>query len=79
MFFGSRHIKRIGVENGGNEQRLRRHLASVERVLEFLVEDAFVSRVHVDDDQPLRALGEDVHAVQLGQRITCLLYTSRCV
>jgi hypothetical protein len=44
-------------------------LAAVERQLEFLVEDAFVRGVHVDDHQALAVLRQDIDAVQLRQRV----------
>ena len=42
---------------------------AVVRGLELLVADALVRGVHVDDDQALGVLGEDVDAVQLRDRV----------
>ena len=69
MFFDGGDVERVGGEDGGDQQRLGGDLAVVERGLQLFVEDAFVRRVHVDDDQAVRVLGQDVDAVQLGQRV----------
>ena len=45
---------------------------AIQRALQLLIEDAFVRRVHVDDDQPLRVLSKDEDAVQLSQRVAIL-------
>src|SRR5262249_9180533 len=56
-------------ERDWNEQRLHRRVA-IERVLEALVEDALVRRVHVDEHQTVPILREDVDAMQLRERET---------
>jgi GAF domain-containing protein len=53
MLFGGGDVDRFGIEHRGNQQRLRRQSLLVERVLELLVQDAFVRRMHVYDHQTL--------------------------
>jgi hypothetical protein len=69
VFFGSGDVDRFGVEHRWNQECLGCQLPFVERPLELLVEDAFVRRMHVDDDQPLGVLRQDVDAVQLGKGV----------
>ena len=50
------------------EEELRCRRAGTPIGFELLVEHALVSRVHVDQDEALIALGQDVDAVQLRER-----------
>ena len=61
-------LLRGGGHRDRHQQRLRRQRRRVERVLQPLVDDALVRRVHVDDHEARRVLREDVDAVQLRER-----------
>ncbi len=50
-----------------DQQLLRRHLLRVQRGLEFFIHDALVRSMHVDDDQAMLVLGQDVDAGELGE------------
>ncbi|KAG0766787.1 hypothetical protein G6F22_017769 [Rhizopus arrhizus] len=52
-----------------HQQRLRLQADAIMRVLQALVADALVRRMHVDHDQAFGILGQDVDAVQLRDRI----------
>ena len=56
------------MEDDRNQQRLHRNAVGVERGLELFVDDALVRGMHVDDDQAVPVLRQDVDAGQLGQR-----------
>ena len=62
---------RLAITSGklspGDMLRLDRRRAQAR--LQPLVDDALVRRVHVDDDQPVRVLGQHVDAAELGQRV----------
>ena len=62
-------IKRVTVENRRDKQRLSGDLMAIESRFEFLVKNALVCRVHIDEDQPMSVLRQDVNTVQLGQCI----------
>ena len=68
VFFGGGALAGVGAEYDGNEQALHRR-SRIGAELEFFVEDALVGGVHVDEDQSLRVLGEDVDTVQLGDGV----------
>ena len=68
LVFGGRDFQRLGVEHDRHQQRLHRDAFFVERELELLVHDPFVRGVHVDDDEPVGVLGEDVNARKLCKR-----------
>ena len=69
MFFGGRYGQQVSRKHGGNEQGLCGNSVAIERGFKLFVDDAFVCRVHVDDDQSLCVLRKDVGAVQLCQRV----------
>jgi len=62
------HVDAVGVEGGGDEQLLRVHRPRIQCPFEFFVENALVRGVHVDEDQPVLVLGENVDPVQLRDR-----------
>ena len=62
------HFERRGREGGWNQQRLAGDAfvgRGVHLRFQALVDDAFVRRVHVHDDQALRVFSQDVDALQL--------------
>ena len=65
LFFDHADLDGIGLHRYRNQERLDRDRAVGERVLELLVEDALVRRVHVDDHEAARILREHVDAVDL--------------
>ena len=61
-------LARIGAKRDRYQQRLYQDRTGVEAVLDLLVQDALVRRMHVDEHQPALVLREDVDAVELGER-----------
>ncbi|MNT48094.1 hypothetical protein D3C72_1848560 [compost metagenome] len=53
-----------------HQQRLRLQADAIVCILQPLVADAFVRRMHVDHDQAFGILGQDVDAMQLGNGVT---------
>ncbi len=67
MGLGRGHFLGRGGEGGGNQQRLAGDLfCRIDGILELLVDDALVRRMHVHHDHALGILGQYVHAVDLG-------------
>lgn len=65
ILFRGRHVERVGWKGDRNQQRLHRNLLRVEGAFEFLIHDAFMRGVHVDDDQPLFVLCQDIDSGEL--------------
>ena len=74
MGFGGGHFECGGGEGVGNQQRLARDTGSTCAVavcglaFQALVHDALVRGMHVDNDQAVGVLGQDVGATELGER-----------
>ena len=63
------HFQSRGGEAVGNQQLLCGQFATVALLLEFFIRHALVSGVHVDQNQAIGALCQDVNAQQLCQSI----------
>ena len=68
IFRGGCDFQGAGGHGRGDQQLLRRDAIVVERVLELLINDAFVSRMHVDHHESVPVLRQHVYAGQLCQR-----------
>ena len=68
MRFGGGDLVGAGTERERDEERLLRRGDAFEACLQPLVHDPLVRGVHVDDDEPVRVLGQDEGAGDLGDR-----------
>lgn len=69
VFFDGGDFQRGCGKDRRNEQGLGGNLAAVERCFQLFVEDALVCGVHVDHDQSLRVLRQDVDTVELAEGV----------
>ncbi len=71
LHLGRGQLQRGGGKGGRNQQRLAGQGGGggVPLALQAFIDDALVRGVHVHQHQPVAVLREDVHPVQLGQRV----------
>ena len=69
MLFHQRHLAGADRQRLRHQQRLAAYPGLSAGLLQPFVGDALVSGVHIHQHQPVAILGQDIHAVKLGQRI----------
>ena len=69
MLFHQRHLAGADRQRLRHQQRLAAYPGLSASLLQPFVGDALVSGVHIHQHQPIAILGQDIHAMKLGQRI----------